>query len=159
MRWDNVTVEDRFFDKVHFEPNTGCWIWCGAVSNGGYGSFFFEGKPRGAHRVSYIIANGSVPSGMHIDHLCRNPWCVNPEHLEPVTLAENTRRGLSAEATRRRHQKQEKCSRGHPRKGDNIKIYLSNSGRIYRVCVTCQRENDRTSKLRAKSKRELQCLG
>ena len=76
-----------FIDRVYFEPNTGCWIW-GAVENGrGYGVCKDPktGASVYAHRMSYSIYKGEIPDGYEIDHLCRNVWCVNPDHLEAVT--------------------------------------------------------------------------
>lgn len=92
-----VPWQDRFWEKVYPCPWTGCWHWGGAiyVKRGGYGSFYDGRRPRKAHVVSYELHVGPVPDGLVLDHLCRVPCCVNPEHLEPVTLAENTRRAQS----------------------------------------------------------------
>lgn len=79
--------ELRFWDKVTRGP--GCWIWQGAPMVSGYGGIRFGGKNRTAHRVSYEINVGLIPAGMQIDHICRNRLCVNPEHLRPVTDAQN----------------------------------------------------------------------
>lgn len=70
-----------------------CWIWTGAIQTRGYGSVTDgRGKPMLAHRRAYIEAIGPIPEGLTIDHLCMNKSCVNPDHLEPVTVAENNRR-------------------------------------------------------------------
>lgn len=66
-----------------------CWVWRGCRDGDGYGSF----QRRKAHRVFYEAFVGPVPPHLQIDHLCRNRACVNPDHLEPVTLHENVRRG------------------------------------------------------------------
>lgn len=83
-------------------PDLGrCWIWLGgrmATKNHGgarrpgYGYTRIGGRGMGAHRASYLLMVGQIPSGMHVDHLCRITLCVNPDHLEPVTSAENNRR-------------------------------------------------------------------
>lgn len=72
-----------------------CWVWCKSASSG-YGQVRVNGKLYKAHRFYYEMEVGPIPEGKHIDHLCRNPLCVNPEHMEVVTLKENTRRGRSA---------------------------------------------------------------
>lgn len=83
----DYVLEDRGFHKGP------CWIWQLGKDSLGYG----RGKNNKlAHRNSYEQAHGPISSGLHLDHLCRTPSCVNPDHLEPVTNAVNTRRGLVA---------------------------------------------------------------
>lgn len=77
---------------------TACWTWLMAKNNMGYGTLgggtSADCSPRGlAHRIFYEELFGPVPDGLVLDHLCRHPDCVNPEHLEPVTQRENCRRG------------------------------------------------------------------
>lgn len=71
-------------------PNavTGCWEWVGDRTDEGYGRC--AGAP--AHRVAWLMFRGPIPDGLALDHLCRNVSCVNPDHLEPVTTAENNAR-------------------------------------------------------------------
>jgi len=70
----------------------GCWLWQGASAHG-YGVVRVAGSLKKLHRLSYELMVGDIPTGYDIDHLCRVRNCINPEHLEPVTRAENTRRG------------------------------------------------------------------
>lgn len=80
-------------DKVAPEPNTGCWLWLGALSAKGYARFHDRSYiVVWAHRWAYVHFRGRIPKGKHLDHLCRVPSCVNPDHLEPVTVKENNRR-------------------------------------------------------------------
>jgi hypothetical protein len=82
---------DRFWEKV--DKSGECWLWQ-AGKCAGYGRFFVPGsRPVPAHRWAYEALVGPIPDGLVIDHLCRNPACVNPAHMEPVTIVENVRRG------------------------------------------------------------------
>lgn len=81
------------------DDETGCWIWDGNKDRLGYTGKRFDGKQTGAHRWVYTQLVGPIPDGMSLDHLCRNPSCVNPAHLEPVTHTENIRRGAHTQIT------------------------------------------------------------
>ena len=70
-----------------------CWQWTGAVSDRGYGRLSHKGRQWYAHRFAYTVLIGPLNDSMVLDHSCSNHRCCNPEHLEQVTLAENTRRG------------------------------------------------------------------
>ena len=81
------------------EYDTPCHLWQGTKTRDGYGIMTVAGRRDCAHRVAYRLRHGQIPEGKCLDHLCRRPSCVNPEHLEPVTQAENCRRGLRAKLT------------------------------------------------------------
>src|SRR5687768_9248591 len=109
-----------------------CWEWPGFRDRDGYGRLYWPTiNTRAAHRVAYELFVGPIPEGLQLDHLCRNRACVNPRHLEPVTQAENARRGAIAQKTH--------CANGHPFDGDNT--YWRSSG--HRTCRACNRENVR----------------
>lgn len=78
------------------ETSTGCWEWQTGAAPSGYGVARVNGRSVRAHRAVYEALVGPIPEGMVLDHGCRNKICVNPSHLQPVTVAENTRRGKSA---------------------------------------------------------------
>jgi hypothetical protein len=86
-RIDNYTVIDE---------STGCWFWTSIINHGGYGIVKMHKRPYRVHRVSYERHVGPIPHHLVLDHLCRNRDCLNPKHLEPVTSAENLRRGRDA---------------------------------------------------------------
>ncbi len=85
-----MTVQERFDAKYIPEPNSGCWLWDGAMDADGYGRISAHGKSSAlAHRVSYELHLGPVPEGMCICHKCDVPGCVNPQHLFAGTSSDN----------------------------------------------------------------------
>lgn len=137
LRLENADLKwSRFFAKITVEEN-GCWIWIGAKRKGGYGSVRQEGQSRSPHRLSYEFFVAPIPPHLVIDHLCKTPACVNPSHLEPVTVRENTfvrsDKGYAKVLARRTH-----CPQGHPYDATNTYRYLG-----LRSCKTCSRERTR----------------
>ena len=93
-------ASERLAKSYVIEPN-GCWRWTKGKTTVGYGHISIRQVYFQAHRLMYILHRGPVATD-HIDHLCRNRWCVNPWHLEPVSAAVNIQRGLTAKLTAER---------------------------------------------------------
>lgn len=144
---------DRFIDAIEVD-DSGCILWTGGLNGAGYGQFYYgktEANPTGkgyAHRWSYETFVGPIPEGLHLDHLCRTPKCVNPDHLEPVTVRENLLRGVGPSAI---HAKKTHCPRGHSYSGDNLYVHPTKG---IRYCRTCGRDNARRKAARLKAERQ-----
>lgn len=79
--------------KRTVQTPSGCWEFLGAKNSRGYGSVGVGNRRTGlSHRVAYEALVGPIPEGLSIDHLCSVKVCVNPDHLEPTTFEENSRR-------------------------------------------------------------------
>lgn len=137
---------DRFFSKIQLNNQTGCWEWT-ASKGKGYARFNPSGKSLEAHRWIYEELVGEIPTGLHIDHLCRLRHCVNPDHMEPVTNWENMMRGESIVAKRAR---QTHCSRGHLLAGENISLVYFNGK--HRRCLQCHALRERQRRARVKTR-------
>lgn len=124
---------------------SGCWIWTGATTSHGYGHVKIAGRMRSAHRLSYMAHVGAIGEGLQIDHLCRNRRCIAPAHLEAVTAAENTRRGLAPALLAARNAAAAAsplCSVGHQMSGHNF-IRRPNGRRACRSCMAARQASYR----------------
>lgn len=133
---------ERFYSYV--TRTDSCWYWLGTTIKGGYGTFRrsveFGGAKILAHRYSYSINKGDIPTNLEIDHLCKTRNCVNPDHLEAVTRTVNIQRS-----------KRNVCPRGHVydelRPGNQY-------GRFKRSCSLCRRESQRKAQQKRRSRYE-----
>lgn len=143
--WDLTARLDAGYEV---DSASGCWLWTRTTQAEGYGHISSGGRTRLVHRLMYERYVGPIPSGLHLDHLCRTPACCNPDHLEAVTPGENIRRSpiaVTAVNGRKTH-----CPAGHPYSDENTRR-LRNGGRACRACwrrlapdaVFCQRCNAR----------------
>ena len=125
------TSEERFFAKVNKTKT--CWLWIGSQVSGRspepYGQFWLDNKTQLAHRVSYKLFVGEIPLGKTIDHICRRPLCVNPEHLRPLTVKENIMAGNGIAVI---NKNKIACINGHPYTEENT--LRSNNRRWCKIC-------------------------
>lgn len=119
-----------------------CIEWTGYRTDKGYGQRRYNGVVMLAHRAAYITAKGD-PGDLYVDHLCRNPGCVNPWHLEAVTNADNVLRGIGPTAVNKR---KTHCKRGHEFTPENT-IKNGNG----RKCKTCHRATTRAGNQRTRA--------
>lgn len=115
---------DRFWAKVIKTPT--CWIWSKTQNGAGYGQFTLAGKNLMAHRLAYMLCRGDIPSGLELDHLCRNRACVNPWHLEAVTHRVNMQRAQM-------HVRRERCLNGHLFTAATV-MYERSGARRCKIC-------------------------
>jgi hypothetical protein len=134
--------QDRVKKSVRVDEN-GCWIWMYRKDKRGYGYATMPRRPENplvmkAYKFSYIAFKGKPPAGLDLDHLCRVPSCVNPDHLEAVTHRENVMRSNAVTAlnARKTH-----CKRGHKLAGSNLieKEYKRGKFRDCRTCVNTRK--------------------
>ena len=139
-------TQARFWQKV--DKSGDCWTWKGWKAYG-YGMCFVSGRNVRAHRIAYYLTRPNMDESLSVDHTCRNRACVNPAHMELVTMKENVLRGVGLTAQRAR---QTHCHKGHPLSGSN----LGSTGQKhkYRRCKICY--NAQMRRLWAKSKLEAQ---
>lgn len=128
-------ILERFWNKVEADPITKCWNWTKALNKDGYGIFRIDIKEGTilSHRFAYETNKGVKPFETTLDHLCRNRKCVNPEHLEAVSLRENQVRGNSLVPI---NAKKKYCLRGHLLEGINlIEAQKKVNKRCCKVCA------------------------
>ena len=133
-------TEDQIWDRV--EKTETCWTWRGHIDVRGYGRASLRGRKWYAHRLVFSLANGPVPDGLELDHLCRNHSCVNPAHLEAVPHGVNVLRGLAKAAIQARTTHCRRCGGPYDRAQKHTS---KKTGRehLSRTCSSCKREKDR----------------
>jgi hypothetical protein len=134
-------IEYRLWSRVIDNETTGCWRWTGSTDPNGYGAIYWQGRTWKVHRVAWTLCRGAIPDGLTVDHLCRNPSCVNPAHFELVPLSVNQARQIN-NSSKKTH-----CPQGHPYDTENTQF----SAQGKRLCLTCRRAQ---SKARNRKRRE-----
>lgn len=143
-------VADRIKRRVAIDPETGCWLWQGAIATkSGYGRMAinngrFGGERVMIHRMSYETFVGPIPEGLVIDHPCRVRACCNPEHLEPVTQQVNLLRGETIYAA---NAAKTHCKFGHEFSPENTRIVPRG-----RRCIACEGRRAREAVARKKAR-------
>ena len=140
-------LEERFHAQHVPVPESGCWLWSGAITNHGYGVIRANTRSTYAHRVSYELHVGPIADGMTIDHLCSVRACVNPNHLKQATQRENILRSDSVAA---RKSRQTHCVHGHEFTTANTIVTLRH-GNFGRSCRLCKQRKDRVAYAKARA--------
>lgn len=135
-----MNLPTRIVDKIDTEGI--CWEWTAARDSNDYGRVRWEGSAALAHKVIWELLVGPVPEGLELDHLCRNPPCVNPDHLEPVTHAENIRRGMWSKGRAAQQVARTACANGHEYTEETLYVPPASSPR-QRQCRICRLEAKR----------------
>lgn len=141
MSRKRVSLQERFDEKYFIAPDS-CWVWIAGLDSYGYGILNRGGddlRTDKAYRISYELHIGDIENGLHLDHLCRQRSCVNPYHLEPVTLVENIMRGEGAAA---KNARKSNCIFGHEFTEENTYRYVGKNGTTQRCCIICRRKHD-----------------
>lgn len=129
-------------DRITVNEN-GCWVWNGTKHEDGYGIVSISGKREYVHRIMYQVFIGPVNNNRELDHLCRNPSCCNPSHLEAVSSRENSLRGNHPLFVVHRERR---CHKGHDLTvPENVR--MSADGRIRcRLCAVAYQQEYRKAK-------------
>ena len=131
------TTECRFWESVR-KTDT-CWMWQKSLNGKGYGNFCIKRpKQMEAHKFAWLTQIGEIPSGLVLDHICRNRACVRPSHLRILTKGQNVLVGNGICANKAR---QTKCKNGHSLSGQNLIL----TKRGHRQCRECTNDNNRKS--------------
>ena len=141
MPYPFVPLDQKFTHTPTQIDANGCVVWLGSKRPDGYGLIHHMGKHVRAHRFAYEQKYGTVPAGLVLDHLCRNRACVNPDHMEPVTIGENVNRGIKTNQNKGLTH----CKRGHSLTTENAWHYINSRGHITRKCKACSAWRQRNS--------------
>jgi len=136
----HIPVEEKFWNNVIIGSEDSCWLWVGGISGSGYGNTRTKGKNMTAHRLSYIIHFGEIPSNKMVLHRCDNKLCVNPNHLFIGTANDNIQDMISKSRDNYKTLKGKKFSDSHRlnlslahtghRHSDETKEKISNNSKI-----------------------------
>ncbi len=159
MRWENRFNGHRLLHLRHHQQNylppslvsmSDCIPGPGKLNASGYTRIRVNGKKTMGHRAAWEKVNGPIPDDLQIDHLCRNRWCVNPEHMELVTREENIRRGIHAN----QNTNKTVCVNGHELTDENTYSPPHSSRRACKECRLISAREYQRRRRRALSQQE-----
>ena len=136
-----MKITEQFDTRVERIPFSGCWIWTGHATPGGYGVISHDGKQQYAHRVSFEFHIGKKPGELNVCHRCDVPSCVNPDHLFLGTQSDNVKDAYDKgrKIAVKGPSKKTHCPQGHPYDLFNTQIRANG----HRRCAECHRAQER----------------
>lgn len=138
MGVNNIPPLTRVLSNCKINEN-GCWEYQARSKGGGYCQFSVNNKHVYVHRFMYEYYYDNIDYSLVIDHICRNPRCVNPDHLQQITQAENVHRGFTGiNMSSKTH-----CPQGHEYNKENIYLYKSKKGLFSRHCKICNKDTQK----------------
>jgi hypothetical protein len=129
------------FRERYDVDESGCWLWNRSLNSDGYGQWTVRGRPIRAHRWAYETFVGRIPDDLVVGHKCDVKRCVNPDHLEAITVAQNTQDAYDRGLSEAWQVAQSECPYGHP--------YPPREPGKYRRCLECQEKNRAKDSYRA----------
>lgn len=144
---------DRLWGNVEKNAH-GCWVWKGTKNRKGYGQISVDGRHERTHRVAYRLTYGEIPEGMVVRHRCDNPPCINPDHLEVGTSADNSRDMVERGRMVNCKVDRDKCPKGHS--FDEVNTYWWNNAR---QCKACKNEYQVSKRDRLNPRRNRKVVG
>lgn len=108
------TIAQKYKDKIwtKVSKTKGCWEWSGRKTSKGYGRYaVYPNKAEYAHRLVWVLCGNTIPKGLVLDHICKNRGCVNPNHLDLVTIRQNTLE--NSDSAPSKNIKKTHCKHGH----------------------------------------------
>jgi hypothetical protein len=136
----NMPVMERFMEKVDKRGPKECWPFMSSIGKSGCGRFFYHGQCRDAYKIGYELLVGPIPEDKHLHHICENRRCVNPAHLEVVSVRDHfvnrSPKHITYINSRKTH-----CPQGHPLVDGNLVKFRQNKNQ--RVCLICTRKRVR----------------